>query len=174
VQDFIDTFLQKTDSGSRLVGIWGAIMSLVSENGTVSANPPNVSDKYGKKAGDVEIYYNKELVAASECKHRPLNLDDVKHGIKKALDKKVPELHFITAAGLSKGQEKLIRKELDAYSNEIDLLLVDIWSTRQLLAGILNPIRRAKFGETVVNLMNTMRRFESANQAADIWNKLTS
>ena len=173
VLEFIEVFLQETDGGSRLVGIWGAIMALISENGKISVTSPNAADEFGGTAGDVQIYYNETLVAASECKHRPLNLDDVKHGIRKALEKGVPEYHFIIAAGLAVGQEKQIKEELDAHSAEVDLLLVDIWRSKTLLAGILNPIRRARFGEMVVELLRAMRKFESANQAAELWNKIT-
>ncbi len=171
---FIEKFLEDADGGSRLVGIWGTIMALVSENGKISVHSPNVADEFGKTAGDVEIYYNETLVAASECKHRPLNLDDVKYGIRKAMEKGVPEYHFVIAAGLAKGQEKQIIEEINAHSSEIDLLLVDIWHANRLLAGILNPIRRAKFGGIVVNLLRVMRKFESANYAAEIWNNLTN
>lgn len=172
VVKFIETFLQETDGGSRLVSIWGAIMTLISENGEVSVTSPTTSDEFGKTAGDVQIFYNKTLVAASECKHRPLNLDDVKHGIRKALEKGVPEYHFVIADGFAPGQEKQIKDVLEKHSTKVDLLLVDIWHTKTLLTGILNPVRRAKFGETVVSLLRTMRRFESANQAAELWNKL--
>lgn len=99
VLEFIDVFLQETDGGSRLVGIWGAIMTLISESGKISVTSPNAADEFGGTAGDVQIFYNETLVAASECKHRPLNLDDVKHGIKKALEKGVSEYHCIIAAG---------------------------------------------------------------------------
>ena len=66
-----------------------------------------------------------------------------------------------------------VQEELDRYSTEFDLLLVDIWRVKTLLAGILNPVRRARFGETVVELLRAMRKFESANQAAELWNKIT-
>ena len=172
VLEFIEVFLQETDGGSRLVSIWGAIMALISESGRISVTSPNVADEFGRTAGDVQIYYNETLVAASECKHRPLNLDDVKHGIRKALEKEVPEYHFVIAAGLAAGQEKQIKEELSAHSAEVDLLLVDIWHAKTLLAGILNPVRRARFGMKVVELLRRMRRFESANQAAELWNKV--
>jgi len=173
VLEFINEFLQETDGGSRLVSIWGAIISLISESGKISVTSPNTADEFGGTAGDVQIYYNGKLVAASECKHRPLNLDDVKHGIKKALEKKVPEYHFVIAAGLAPGQEAQIIKELDDYSTKVDLLLIDIWSVKKLLAGMLNPVRRARFGKTVVELLRTMRKFESANQAVELWNRIT-
>lgn len=156
-----------------MVATWGAIMALTTENGKISVTSPNTADEFSGTAGDVEICYKGQLVAASECKHRSLNLDDVKHGIKKALDKKVPEYHFVIAAGLAPGQEEQIIKELDDYSTKVDLLLVDIWSVNKLLAGMLNPVRRAKFGKTVVELLRTMRKFESANQAAELWNRIT-
>lgn len=174
VLDFIDVFLKETDGGSRLVGVWGAIMTLISESGKIVVTSPNASDEFGRTVGDVEIYYDEILVAASECKHRPMNLDDVKHGIRKALEKGVPEYHFVIAAGLVAGQEKQIQEELSAHSAEVDLLLVDIWHSKTLLAGILNPVRRARFGEVVVELLRKMRKFESANQAAELWNKITS
>ena len=172
VVEFIEVFLQKTDGGSRLVGIWGAIIALISENGKILVTSPNTADEFAKTAGDVQVFYNDTLVAASECKHRPLNLDDVRHGIRKALEKEVPEYHFVIAAGLAPGQEKQIKEELDKYSTEVDLLLVDIWRAKTLLAGILNPVRRARFGETVVEILRAMRKFESANQAAELWNKI--
>ena len=172
VLEFIETFLQETDGGSRLVSIWGAIMTLISENGKISVTSPSTADEFGGTAGDVQIHYSRRLVAASECKHRPLNLDDVKHGIKKALEKRVPEYHFVIAAGLAPGQEKQIKEELDEYSTKIDLLLVDIWRTKMLLAGILNPVRRARFGKMVVELLRAMRKFDTANQAAELWNRI--
>jgi len=172
VVEFIEAFLQDTDGGSRLVGIWGTIMALISENGKILVTSPNIADEFAKTAGDVQVFYNDTLVAASECKHRPLNLDDVKHGIRKALEKEVPEYHFVIAAGLAPGQEKQIKEELDKYSTKVDLLLVDIWREKTLLAGILNPVRRARFGDTVVEVLRAMRRFESANQAAELWNKI--
>lgn len=174
VLEFIETFLKETDGGSRLVSIWGAIMALTSENGKISVTSPNTADEFSGTAGDVQIFYNGKLVAASECKHRPLNLDDVKHGIRKTLEKGVPEYHFVIAAGFATGQERQIKKELRKYSTEVDLLLVDIRRAKTLLAGILNPVRRAKFGAMVVKLLRSMRKFDSANQAAELWNRITN
>lgn len=174
VLSFIDIFLKESDGGARLVGVWGAIMSLISENGTISVNSPNTSDEFGGTAGDVQMFYNGILVAASECKHRPLNLDDVKHGIRKAKEKGVPEYHFVIADGLAAGQTKQIRDEIKANSSEIDLILVDIWNSKTLLVGIINPLRRAQFGEKVEKLLRDMRRFDTANIAAKLWNSVTS
>lgn len=172
VQQFIKEFLKETDGGSRLVGVWGALLGLLSEGGLVKVVSPNASDEFGKTAGDVEIYYDGALVASSECKHRPLNLDDVKHGIRKAHEKHVPEYHFVIAAGLAPLQEESIMTELESHSDEVDLYLVNIWDSIDLLSGVLNPIRRAKFGEKVVDLMIAMRKFDSANFATELWNAI--
>lgn len=170
--DFLELFLQEADGGSRLVAVWGAFMSLISEHGKVSVTPPNVSDQFGKTAGDVEIRYDGTLVAASECKHRPLNLDDVKHGIRKAIESGVPEYHFVIADRLANGQEQEISDEIENHADELDLLLVDIWGRKNFMAGILNPVRRTQLGPTIVRLLREMKKFESANVAAERWNLL--
>ena len=173
VLEFIKQFLAETDSGCRLVGVWGAFQCLLSENGEIKVYSPNASDLYGKTAGDVEVYYSNTLVSASECKQRPLNLDDVNHGIKKAIDKSVPEYLFVISAGIVAGQEEAIKDALTKHAQEIDLEFVDIWEQSRLLAALLNPSRRSKFGGVVVDLLRKMRKFDSANAAADLWNKIT-
>lgn len=174
VLSFIKRFLEETDGGSRLVGVWGAFQALLSENGEIKVYSPNASDFFGKTSGDVEVYYDGVLVSASECKQRPLNLDDVSHGIKKALEKNVPEYLFIISAGIAEGQEAEIGEELRKHSTEVDSTVIDIWIHGRLMAYLLNPERRGKFGVTVVELLRRMRKFESANEAATLWNDLTS
>jgi transcription elongation GreA/GreB family factor len=174
VIDFVHKFLQETDGGARLVGVWGAFAKLLSEKGRVKVYPPSASDLYGKTAGDVEVYYADELVSASECKQRAMNLDDVKHGIGKAVKMGVPEYNFVISAGLTQGQEVLILETIKKNSRQVDLSLVDIRKEIQLLAAMLNPIRRAKFGAVVADLLRQMRKFESANAAAQLWNSITA
>jgi hypothetical protein len=168
---FIREFLKETDGGARLVGVWGAFSALLSENGEVKVYSPNASDLYGKTAGDVEIYYNDVLVSAAECKQRPLNLDDVKHGIKKSLEKGVPEYFFVISGGIISGQSDEIEAAIQQHSKNIDLTIVDIWKGCSLLAAMLNPSRRANFGAAAVKLLRDMRKFDSANLAAELWNK---
>lgn len=43
-----------------------------------------------------------------------------------------------------------------------------------LLASVLNPVRRADFGASVVELLREMRKFDSANAAAELWNRITA
>jgi hypothetical protein len=170
---FIKQFLAETDGGCRLVGVWGAFQALLSENGEIKVYSPNASDFFAKTSGDVEVYYEGGLVSASECKQRPLNVDDVNHGIRKALESKVPEYLFIISAGVVEGQAEAIKESIVAHAKEVDLALVDIWKQAPVLAAMLNPARRAKFGLSVVNLLRKMRKFESANVAAVLWNRLT-
>lgn len=172
ISDFITQFLIETDGGCRLVGVWGAFQQLLTENGHIKVYSPNASDRFAGTTGDVEVYFNKELVSASECKQRPLNLDDVKHGIKKAQDSGVPEYFFVISAGIMNSCAVEVMKTIDDYANKLDLTLVNIWEEHRLLAAMLNPIRRAEFGCRVVTLLKEMRKFESANVAANLWNQL--
>ena len=121
-----------------------------------------------------EVYYETVLVSASECKQRPLNLDDVKHGLKKSREKGVPEYLFVYSAGLAEGQETEIKAAIAAHDEEVDSILLDIWNVGVAMAAMLNPLRRAKFGGYVVELLRKMRKFESANHAAELWNKITA
>ncbi len=171
--DFIRTFLAESDGGCRLVGVWGAFQALLSENGKVQVNSPNASDLFGKTCGDVEVYYDEVLVSAAECKQRPLNVDDVNHGIKKALRKGVPEYVFVISHGIETGQEEAVAEALKLHGVKMDLALIDIWEHARLIAITLNPLRRGRFGECVAGLLQRMRKFESANKAAEIWNRLT-
>lgn len=174
VLTFIKTFLEETDGGARLVAVWGAFQQLLSENAEVKVYSPNVSDYFGGTSGDVEVYYDKLLVSASECKQRPLNLDDVNHGLRKSREKSVPEYLFVYSAGLADGQEATIKAAIAAHVKEVDSILLYIWKVGVPLAMMLNPVRRAKFGACVVDLLRAMRKFESANAAADLWNTLTN
>lgn len=173
VLEFIEEFLKVSDGGARLVGIWGAFQSLLCEDGDVRVYPPNASDRFSNTAGDVEVYYEDVLVSASECKDRPLNVDDVNHGIKKARGKNVPEYIFVMGGGMDGGQD-LIEKALLQHADEVDVVILDVREELKTLIAVLNPYRRSKFGAEVVEILRKMRKFESANAAADLWNKLTS
>jgi hypothetical protein len=172
VISFVEEFLTEADGGARLVAVWGAFTALLSKEADVKAHSPNMADRYAKTSGDVEVKYNRDLVSASECKQRPLNLDDVKHGIKKATDNGVPEYLFVVSHGVVANDKdeilRVIRK-----TKGIDVALIDIHHEAPRYALMLNPARRAKFGLQVVRLLRDMRKFESANAAADLWKKVT-
>lgn len=172
VSKFIHQFLQETDGGSRLVAVWGAFVSLLSENDEVKVYPPNNSDFFGKTKGDVELFYDDVLVSASECKQRPLSLDDVNHGLRKAMEHGVPEYLFVYSDGFAKGQEETIRAAIRANSPRIDVALVNIWEENLSFVKVLSPRRRAVFGESVVALLRQMRKFDTADSAAELWNSI--
>lgn len=174
VTTFVHRFLEKADRGSRLVVVAGAFVALLSPAHTVKVYNPTASDKFGKTLGDVEIFNEGgALVSAYECKHRPLNLDDVKHGIKKAKDGGIPEYVFVCAKGLTEGQEDAIVELIKATSEELDVTLIDIQNAIPYWAIALNPERRAQYGETVATLLReSMKRKEVANEAAELWNSL--
>ena len=174
VMTYTKLFLQQTDGGARLVAIWGAFTALLSENGIIKVYSPNTADLYGKTAGDVEVYYNDCLVSASECKQRPVTLDDIKHGLRKCKERGLAEYNFVYSQGLERGKEAAIKTAIKDSVDACDVTLINIWDESELLAAMLNPVRRASFGTVVVELLRAMRKFESANQAADLWNSVTS
>lgn len=174
VMEFLKRFLEKADGGARLVAVWGAFNTLLSPDADVKVYSPNTSDYFSKTAGDVEVRYEKAIVSASECKQRPLNLDDVSHGLKKARTMGVQEYLFIISDGFAPEQEEKIKEVIDECSDSIDSRVMSIYKVASLYATMLNPKRRALFPVEVVRLLRDMRKFESANEAAEIWNQITS
>lgn len=174
VVDFVAAFLREAEGGARLVAVTGAFLTLLKDGFEVRVHPPNVSDKFGKTAGDIEVRRDGVLVSASECKHRQLTLGDVQHGLKKAREYGLREYCFVVAEGMADGQDTRIRAELDSAAKEIDALLIDIHAAAPQWAAVLNPIRRTSFGETVVHILrNSMKRADAANGAAELWNSLS-
>jgi hypothetical protein len=170
VLSFCRKFLEATDGGARLVAVWGAFTTLLAEDATITVQSPNASDHYTKTAGDVEVSYDDTVVSASECKQRPLTSDDVIHGLRKAAG--VPEYLFVVSVGIGTGQEAAVRSALNDAAKTIDTDLVDIYQELPWLVRALNPHRRGQFGEVVVALCRKMRKFDSANAAAELWNKV--
>lgn len=174
VLKFCQDFLMETDGGARLVAVWGAFSALLAEDAKITVDSPNASDQFAKTAGDVEVSYDGTVVSASECKQRPLNSDDVLHGLRKATTKGIPEYIFVISAGISSGQDTAVRAAIADAAKKIDTALVDIHQELPWLIRALNPRRRGQFGEVVVGLCRKMRKFDSANVAADLWNQVTS
>jgi hypothetical protein len=173
VVDFVEQFLQHSDGGARLASIVGAFITLVNEGFTVKVYPPNYSDRFAGTAGDVEIRVDKTVLSAFECKDRPISLDDIRHGIRKARETGVSEYNFIGTAGLVAGQEDESHAEILASGANVDLHLFDIRLVAPGWAAALNPVRRKRFGETVTRILrDEMHRSEAANQAAELWNQL--
>jgi hypothetical protein len=173
VLEFVWTFLREVDGGARLAAVTGAFITLLNEPGAVKVYQPTTSDKFAGTAGDIEIYSQNALVSAYECKHRPLTLEDVRHGIAKAREKACPEYCFVIAVGMAEGQEEDIREAIRDALTSIDVSVLGISEAMQPWAVALNPARRSRFGELVSSILrNAMRRHDVANVAAELWNSL--
>ena len=167
---FLKKILLISDGGSILVAIWASFLELISEPESVRSYEPNASDKFAKTTGDIETFVDGKLVSAVDCKQRPLNGDDVFHGIKKAVEARISEYVFVYSQGIESQSDKTIRDAISINEGKLDILLIDIWDELPRVVRLLNPSQRSKFGDTIVNRLRKMRRFETANNIADIWN----
>src|SRR5262249_46999880 len=138
VISFVERFIEESDGGARLVAVWGAYTTLLSEKSQVKAYPPNSADRYANTAGDIEVYDQKVLVLASECKQRPMNLDDVKHGLGKAQKMSVPEYNFVISAGMVAGQEEEIKAAIRKSAKDVDSSIINIRKRIHILTAMLN------------------------------------
>jgi hypothetical protein len=173
VVNFANKFLEKADGGARLVAVVGAFVSLVNDTYEVRVYHPNVADRFAGTGGDIEIYEDGRAFSAYECKHRPLTLDDVRHGVKKAKEKGLAEYYFVFAAGLQPGQERDIVKEIETAAAERDIILLNAKDIIPTWAAAVNHVRRAEFGKVVVDILrDRMRLADVANEAGDLWNSL--
>lgn len=134
---------------------------------------PTTSDKFAGTAGDIEVFAQDTLVSSFECKHRPLTLEDVRHGLTKAREKGCLDYCFVTALGLAEGQEEDIRAVVQEMLGSMDVSVLSIYDALQPWSVALNPERRPHFGERVASILrNEMRRQDVANVAAELWNSL--
>jgi hypothetical protein len=173
VVDFANAFLADSDGGTRLAAVVGAFVRLLNSDSVVKVHPPNFSDKFAKTLGDVEILHAKKVVSAIECKHRPLNADDVRHGVRKGREGGVSEYFFVTAAGIAVLQESEISIALADGRKHIDVHHFDIAPLVEWWTAALNPVRRGRFGAVVAEILrDDMRRAEVADRAALLWNDL--
>lgn len=170
IRSFVAKFLESADGGARLSAVIYAYFSLIHSDYTVKVYNANVSDAFAGTAGDVEIRDKAHIISAVECKHRPINLDDVKHGIRKAIEKGLSEYVFVAAAGEAIGQETAIFQEVENRSDEIDLTYISISEVSKYWTGVINPRKRPIFGSKVVEALVSMRRNDIAKIAADFWN----
>ncbi len=171
VVNFVRTFLEDTNGGSRLVSVVGTFLTLLNPKGSVKIYPPTYSDKFAKTVGDIEVRSGEALVSVYECKHRPLTLDDIRHGIKKAKEHGIPEYGFVHAAGLAAGRTREIIGAVETAGEEMDVLLIDIHTVAPSWAMLLNPLRRSEFGATTLMILrDQMKRPATGKQAATLWN----
>lgn len=171
IEGFVGSFLQQADGGARLSAVVYAYMSLLNPDFTVKVYSPNVSDKFAETAGDVEIREKSTIVSAAECKHRPVNIDDIRHGLRKAREKGLLEYNFVLAAGEAAGQKDEILTEITKAAAKLDVSYLAIGQVVKCWTPAINPKRRTHFGEKVVEALRAMRRDDLARIAADLWNE---
>lgn len=170
---FVQRFLAESDGGTRLSAVTGAFVRLINHGFLVRVYPPNFSDRFARTAGDVEMSQDEQLLSAFECKHRPIKLDDIRHGITKARARRVAEYWFVIAAGYAAGQQTAIHREAATAKREIDVHLCGIRDVVDQWAALLNPVRRGEFGNAVVTILrDDMKRANVANEAAELWNSI--
>lgn len=170
VRDFVREFLKVSDGGTRLVSVVAAFVRLSNPRADVKVYAPNVSDKFGKTAGDVELYLNNKLISAFECKDRPFGANDITHGLNKAAKRAVPEYIFISGSNVQTSEEDLSKAGEQA---GIDTWCISINDVIDSWCLILNPRRRAMFGRVVVQNLITMRRSEVAKIAQELWERIS-
>ena len=170
--NFVNNFILKADGGVRLVAVTGTFIKLLNQEFDVKVYPPNVSDRFAQTAGDIEIWSEQQPISAIECKHRPVTLEDIRHGVRKAKDSGVPEYCFVFADGLKRGQESKINSEVVKERENLDLVLIDIHESIKPWASVLNPARRSIFADSLVKLLREIRQFDIANIAANMWNDM--
>ena len=168
--EFVQRFLLRASGGARLVALWGAMLQLSDEDSDVRAYNPNQSDEFSGTIGDVEVFIEGELVSASECKHRPINLEDVEHGLRK--NTFGVEYVFVVASGFESHQEAKIRTKIEEAGRVGDVLLVEAQSEFVTMLKMLGPHRRRQLGSTVAALLRKMREFETAEDAVALWTQL--
>jgi len=168
---FLNRFLQKPAGGARLVAVWGALLRLTHNEAEaeIRVYNPNESSEYSGMFGNVEVYAGEKIVSGSECKHRPLSLDDVEHSLRK--NKPGIECVFVTSAGLQPGEEQAVKNRIAAAARTSDVSLVDANRDFAAFLKLLGP-HRQRLGQCVTELLRKMREFDSADEAARLWNKL--
>ncbi len=168
LRQFVRDFLREGDGGARLVSVVATFTRLLNPEGEVKVYSPNVSDKFGKTAGDVELYVNKRLIAAFECKDREFTTSDISHGLRKAVDNGVREYTFVAGPGLGPPEAD---PESEGQKVKVDSSWISINEVIESWTVALNPIRRGQFGRTIIQYLLEMRRREVARVAEETWNR---
>jgi hypothetical protein len=167
---FIHEFLRMANGGAGLVAVWAAMIQLTDDDAEVRAYNPNQSDEYSGTIGDVEVFVDDLLISATECKHRPINLDDVEHGLRKNIGG--AEYIFVIADGFHGTQEKAIRDRIAQAGKVGDVSLVEAQHEFPTILKVMGPHRRKRLGSAVAEILQAMREFGAAEGASTLWNGL--
>lgn len=170
---FVSRWIELGRGGASLVSVVAAFVRLLSD-GVVRAYHPNASDATSRTAGDIEVFGEGGVrLAAYECKQRPLSPSDIRAGLDKAREAGGIEYVFVYSAGLETAVEEEIARLLDEAQPEYDVSVLAASQALPAWAATLNASRRARFGETVAEILRAdMRSDALANEAASLWNSV--
>lgn len=168
LRHFLHDFLQVSDGGTRIVSVVAAFIQLLNPDAEVKVYSPNQADKFGKTAGDVELYLKGKLVCAFECKDRSYNENDIIHGVGKAVKHGISEYTFVSGFNSSVPDMDF---ESVSRSSGIDIEWIAIDEILRSWTVALNPSARVSLGELIIRYLSDMRRSEVAKSAQVIWDK---
>jgi len=169
LEAFLREFLGENTGGAGLVAVVATFVLLFNpqSDAKVKAYPPNVSDQFGKTAGDIELYLGGKLVGAYECKDRDLNAGDISHGVRKGNAHSVRDYVFVTGPGFGARETDIQQESKDV---GFDVSCVSSEEIIQSWTRALDSERRAIFGKTVVDFLMDMPKKEIAEAAERAWN----
>ena len=167
---FLEELLEDHADGARLAAAWGALLQLSNEGAGVHVKVyhPKQSEELSSTLGDVEVFVDGTLVSAAKCKHRPLNIDDVKRALAK--NERRIDYTFV-ATGVAAGEEETVLKLITEAAALSDVTLLDAANDFPSLLNLLGPHRRNKLGPSIVSLLRQLREFEAADRASALWKK---
>lgn len=172
VEGKILEYLEKSGEGERLASVVASLMETLytytspNSGWNIKAEHANSPDKFSKAAGDVEIYYEDELVKAIEAKDKPTKRSDIQHIITKAKENNLSEYLYVVGAGFADGEQSKVVTEIRKASINVHLL-----HPKDLLTilKLVNDEGRVSFLESVGDYLNKMRA-SSRNKAK--WKEL--
>ena len=167
---FLEDFLRENTGGAGLVAVVATFVQMFNpqSDARVKAYPPNVSDQFGKTAGDIELRLSGRLVSAYECKDRDLNAGDISHGVRKGNAHSVRDYVFVTGPGFKTSVTDI---ERESKSVGFDVSWVSSEEIIQSWTRALDSERRATFGKTVIDFLLAMPKKEVAEGAERAWNR---
>jgi len=170
VQKTVREFIEKSGGGERLASVTAGVMETEYTNRsgeyTVEAEHANVPDEFSNAAGDVEVFYDEELIRAIEVKDKPTERSDLQHAITKARENKLAEYLYVVGQGFKNETERQAAiDEVDETNVEIILVYPD-----DLLSILKFSERegRKRFVTAVGEFLNEMRAAEENKTA---WKK---
>ena len=121
-KEIVNEFLSVSGSGERLVAVSAAVFASLSEISggkiAVKVYPVNWADRFAKTAGDLEFYFDEDLIKAAEIKDKPLTEGDVMHCSMKAKQWHLTEYMILNGAGVVEEDKAKIFDYIESQNEE--------------------------------------------------------